>query len=228
VVDAIPRCVVRDEEGLEAALAREVGPLVLVRAARLAVVRTSDDGPPGPPDLARIAAHARVAWQVHQLRPALPMRLGGVPADDATLQRLLADHAEAWHRGLERVAGCDEFGLRWRLPPAEHLPAAGAATSGVAYLRARRAALEREAVELEQARARLAPLLTDLGSLHRAHVAELVATTDGRPELCVALLVPRDGEGPLRDHLAASTEAITCTGPWAPFSFVPDCLAGNV
>jgi len=125
----------------------------------------------------------------------LPAQFGRPFGDESELAAAILARAEALARGLERVRGCVEFGVRAAVPADE--PEAG---SGVAYMRAL----------LAQERA-----MTKI----REPLAELArSATPG------AYLVQKDKVSAFRDAVERLTAehpelTIVCTGPWPPYSF---------
>ena len=125
----------------------------------------------------------------------LPAQFGPPFGDEDDLTTAIRGRAEALARGLDRVRGCVEFGLRVAGP--ERAPAAG---SGAAYMRAL----------LAQERA--------VAKVHEPLAALSRATTPG------AYLIPKENVAAFREaveRLAAEHPQLTivCTGPWPPYSF---------
>jgi hypothetical protein len=160
-----------------------------------------------------VLCHARVVEELTRTADAvLPARFGLVFSDEAGLRRAVDEHAGELRRGLERVRGCVELGLRVLAPePVEEPVAAG----GGEYLRARL----RETTE----RDRLACEVDDaLVGLARHHV--LRSPPSGEVLLTAAYLVPEGSVEQFRRALRKLEWShpqldLICTGPWPPYSF---------
>jgi hypothetical protein len=156
--------------------------------------------------------HAEVVEELSARSAAiLPAQLGRAFRDDAELADAVRAQAPRLARGLERVRGCVEFGLR-AIPSLDDSEVETG--SGVEYMRAR----------LEESRRRdalVAQLHEPLARLSRA-------TTLRRQgdELNAAYLVARDEIAAFQAAVARlerSPEAtVVCTGPWPPYSFAAE------
>lgn len=125
----------------------------------------------------------------------LPAQFGRPFGDERELAATILAKAEALARGLDRVRGCVEFGLRVAGPA--NAPAAG---TGVAYMR--------ELLAQERAVTKIREPLAELSR----------SSTPG------AYLVQRENVSAFRDavaRLAADHPDLTlvCSGPWPPYSF---------
>ena len=172
------------------------------------------------PTEAAVRRHAAVVEAaMHDAPAVLPGRFGHPFADDASMERAVADRAAELHDRLRLVEGCVELGVRAlestpRQPP---LSTAG----GAEYLHARlREANERErrATELHDA----------LRGVARESTHQIPPS--GRVLLSAAYLVPaeeRQGfEERVRElELAQDELAVVCTGPWPPYSFASTVAA---
>src|SRR5207249_9658874 len=97
-------------------------------------------------------------------RAVLPVQFTGF-ADDDELAAAIQPKADALERGLDRVRGCVEFGLR----VAGASENGGAASSGTDYMRAR-LALEQLAAELHEPLAQLSSATTARSISNRAYL----------------------------------------------------------
>jgi Gas vesicle synthesis protein GvpL/GvpF len=154
-------------------------------------------------------AHERAVEALMERGAVLPMRFGTVLADEAALTAALADRREALAAGLSRVRGRVEVGLR--VLPDRPARSAG---SGRAYL------LER----MDEHRA-----ARELHAALAAHARESAVRTPAPPPalLAAAYLVERADAAAFHDRvheLAAGFPGVraVCTGPWPPYSFVPE------
>jgi hypothetical protein len=151
----------------------------------------------------------------------LPMRFGTTLPDEAAVRAALRDRAPEWRAALDRVRGAIELGVRAQIdvessparPPAE--PRGEASGPGTAYLLDR---LGQGRAAAEVARSIHAPL-SELAR-ESAHVIR----NHPRTMLKGAYLVEEGAvQGFEREikRLEASLPdaAITCTGPWPPYSF---------
>ena len=161
-------------------------------------------------------AHEAVVERLMARATVLPLRFGTVLDGDEALAATLAERDDELAAGLERVRGRVELGVRVLGAPQPSRPPG--AQSGRAYLMARRDAhhrAEREAAEVH------APLAAE------AHDARLRAPAPPPAILAAAYLVDRGAVGAFRARVGALAAArsdveIACTGPWPPYSFVPE------
>lgn len=199
------------------------------------------DCPGGTPRPTRNNAwrHEQVAEQLMARHALLPARFGTVLADaDAVAESLARNHG-ALVEGLRRVRGCVELGVRvmWAegaipgaaVPAAPPIDTPGA--SGRAFLAAR---LEQEQRRRERVR-RAAELAGALDESFRAVAAD--GTFRVLPSamfvMTGAYLVPRGSTDEFRRRVeeagAAHPDArLLCTGPWAPYHFVPAVTTSEV
>jgi Gas vesicle synthesis protein GvpL/GvpF len=160
-------------------------------------------------------AHEAVVERLMAAGTVLPLRFGTMLDGEDALAATLAERRDELAAGLERVRGRVELGVRViGAPPAR--PAG--AQSGRAYLMARREAhrrAEREAAAVH------APLAAE------ARDARLRAPAPPPAILAAAYLVDRGAVAAFRARVGAlaaarADVAIACTGPWPPYSFVPE------
>jgi hypothetical protein len=155
------------------------------------------DGPGTEVTQDAVLRHAEVVEGLMSRSDAvLPAQFGRPFGDEEDLAEAIRPKAVELARGLDRVRGCVEFGLRV-VGPTDGAEAA----SGTEYMRAR----------LEQERA-LATIDEPLAELARA-------STSNR-----AYLVPAENVAAFRaavERLQAEHPELTivCTGPWPPYSF---------
>ena len=156
-----------------------------------------------------VLRHAEVVEEL-MIRSAavLPAQLGRAFRDEDELTAAVRAQAPQLERGLERVRGCVEFGLR--AIPSESDVELDAA-SGTDYMRARLEEVQRGdrlVAQLHEPLARLAHEVT-----LRQHGGELSAS----------YLVAR-GDAVAFQQAVARLErspgvTVVCTGPWPPYSF---------
>jgi Gas vesicle synthesis protein GvpL/GvpF len=153
---------------------------------------------------------------VEQLRDrcdtVLPVRFGERFADEGALVAAVEPRRTELLRALDSVRGCVELAVRASLGSGARTTVLRARSDGTSYMRRRLAAYtaERDAVDTVDARlrplARDARLSTRDGALHASYLVER-----GRVEPFKMAAV----------ELAALLPdlRLTCTGPWAPYSF---------
>lgn len=154
----------------------------------------------------RLVAHAAV----------LPLRFGTMLRGVEELTAFLREHRDDLAEGLERVRGRVELGVRVLGEPPRQRPHGEG--SGREYLLARREAHHRAEQTAGEVHEPLAAV---------AHEARL--RTPGAPPtiLAGAYLVDRGAVDTFRARVSALAAArqdvsVLCTGPWPPYSFVPE------
>jgi len=207
-----------------------VGPLALIVSAGETAV-TGDSGfamPAGvgvDEDLARAAVHHdEVVSGLAAVVPALlPIRFGTL-ADHQGLSTLATATVEHCVTLLDRVRGCQEWGLRLMRTGQDPAAEDADASSGAAYLaaisdrhRARREAATVRDDLVAELQTRLAPLATQVAGLSTRRPGQLAN---------LAYLVRRERAPQFHETVrAAQDELRRCgvdavvTGPWAPYSF---------
>ena len=161
-------------------------------------------------------SHEAVVQHLMRRMAVLPLRFGTMLADEESLRAVLADRHDALAEGLERVRGRVELsvrvlGERPREPPRVE-------ASGRAYLMARRDAHHRAERAADEVHEPLAALARD---------ARLRAPAPPPAILAAAYLVDRPKVDAFKARVVALAAArddlsIVGTGPWPPYSFVPD------
>jgi len=143
----------------------------------------------------------------------LPMQFGHAFTDEEDVARAVGSRSSELGRGLARVRGCVEFGLRLLLP-AE--PGDGQTpASGSEYMRVRLAGTrtrEQLADAFHEPLARHARASTRFRDLSPGNV------------LAAAYLVPAGAVDAFRDEVRRleseqGDAVVVCTGPWPPYSF---------
>jgi hypothetical protein len=161
---------------------------------------------------AAVLRHAQVVEELlARSDSVLPAQLGRAFRSEQELDEALRSQASQLERGLDRVRGCVEFGLRAvREASADHPEA----ESGAEYMRLRLEAQrrgERLVAQLHEPLARLARSTT-----RRRHGEELNA----------AYLVAREDVPAFREAVARLEHTrdvtVVCTGPWPPYSFATE------
>lgn len=182
-----------------------------VRGLELIVSRTSQqDSDPVSRD--SVLRHAQVVEELMGVSASvLPAQYGHAFGDDAELAAAVEPKAGDLARGLDRVRGCVELGLRIAAPAAHDPPTA---SSGAGYMRARLAEEKRRARLVEE-------LHEPLARLARASTVSKQRTSGA---LEASYLVRAEDTGRFRDEVlrlenAHSELSVVCTGPWPPYSF---------
>jgi Gas vesicle synthesis protein GvpL/GvpF len=161
-------------------------------------------------------SHEAVVEQLMARGAVLPLRFGTVLDGEPSLRETLAERHEELTRGLENVRGRVELGLRvLGEPPRERPQGPG---SGHAYLMARHQDHRRAQEAARDVHEPLAAM---------AHDARVRTTVPPPAILAAAYLVDRhqiDAFKARAGALAAARDDVStvCTGPWPPYSFVPD------
>ena len=189
--------------------------------------------------------HNEVVYAIHQQRSILPARFGNVHPSAASVRHALAEAHDALLAQLDRIAGCDEWGLRLYgdLPAfrqragAEHPKVRqlrdelASAKSGRAYLLQRKleeelAAVAEVAVDdlVERSLSHLRQHAVEV-HVNRCVRGSLVGRAHGEIEvLRVAVLVPRAQTSEFLAHVQTLLESEPAlrgeySGPWPPYSF---------
>lgn len=210
----------------------EGAPLRMVRAGAVAAIASDLDGRVEPGE-STLWEHEQVVEELMSAGALLPMRFGSTLADEVALEAMLADREEELARGLARVRGAVELGVRaLREPedePGAEIPAPADAEAGAA------AGTEAEAG------AGTTYLLRRLGRSRRSEELadevhaplELLARESQRRVVTVPRIVLTGAylidERRVEEFRAMAEElderiaeaAILCTGPWPPYSFAP-------
>jgi hypothetical protein len=159
-----------------------------------------------------VLRHAEVVEELMTRSAAvLPAQLGRAFRDEAELAAAVRAQAPQLERGLERVRGCVEFGLR--VVPSESDVELDAA-SGTDYMRARLEEVRRG----DQLVARLHEPL--------ARLSQEVTLRQHGGEVTAAYLVARDDAAAFQRAVARLEHSpevtVVCTGPWPPYSFAAE------
>jgi len=206
-LDSLPPLAGVDDAPLER---RRVGGLELV-VSRLSGRASSEI----PRDA--VLRHAEVVEQLmSRSRAVLPAQFGPDFGDDDELAAAVRTRSRELERGLSRVRGCVEFGLR-ALGEPERAEAGPAASSGAEYMRDRLA-------EAQRRDRLLAEVHEPLARLSRATAVSAGASGS---RFTGAYLVPAENVASFREAVlrVESTHpelTIVCTGPWPPYSFAGD------
>jgi|SRR5690348_15417268 len=200
---------------------------------------------------AMVHHHNDVVSAIHAQRAILPAKFGCVYASEEDVLSALAGERDALLALLERLEGCDEWGVHVYADPAligERLAAAdprvrrlreelAASSAGKAYLLKRRLA----DCEAEVARASLDLIAREVHEALARHALDDRATIPPRRSLApdvdvevlrAAYLVRREASATFFEELDAigAREGVRCeqSGPWPPYSFaVPASEAGE-
>ena len=183
-----------------------------------------------PPATADLLEYERVIRSRHAEADVVPMRFGGVLADEGAVRAHLDAQRTAYQQALTRVAGCVELGVRALLspppPPTSTEPTTESRSrSGADYLKARQRRYSAENRLREQGAEWERSLLSKVAPLCREHRLELSPPRPGEPVLCsLYFLVPRDGVSGFREAASLAMDGgpvkSTLSGPWPPFNFV--------
>jgi hypothetical protein len=176
-------------------------------------------------------AHHVVVDALSRVGPVVPARLATVYLDPDRVAELLTDRREEFADGLDRVAGRAEWGVK-AYAVESVVESAGAAESGVAYLRKRRAQLTAQSEGLENATREASAVHASLA--HFAAGARRHAPQDRRLSgaetamvLNGAYLVDQDRVTEFTELVSALSKChaavrVELTGPWPPYSFIAE------
>lgn len=199
--------------------------LAFVEAAGLACAVSVATGGIAPTP-ARVLDHQRVIEALMEQGAVLPFRFGSAVEDAAACRRLLAARAGELRAALDRLRDCVEYAVRLSGldAAAGPAPATRAEGPGAAHMRA----LARRAGHWPVSTERF--LDASLG----AHVSgrTLWPRTPERAELRASFLVRRPQSDLFLADIGALQRArpdlaLTCTGPWPPYSFTGDVARGE-
>jgi Gas vesicle synthesis protein GvpL/GvpF len=161
-------------------------------------------------------SHEAVVEQLTARGAVLPLRFGTMLDGEQALRETLAERHEELALGLENVRGRVELGVRVLGDPPRERPRGQG--SGRAYLMARHEAHHRARQAAREIHEPLAAI---------AHDSRLRTTVPPPAILAAAYLVDRDQLEAFKARagvLAAARDDVStvCTGPWPPYSFVPE------
>jgi hypothetical protein len=165
------------------------------------------------PGLANVRAHDRVVRRLTRVASAaLPVRFGSLAPTREALRASLRPRARALRRALARVANREQMTLRVRVAPAPRQRADGPGTRHLRRLAARD----------PRASAHVRRLLEGLRPLVRAEEVEPAPDDGGAGR--IHHLVDRGSSARYRAQVRRAARAlpdlvVSCTGPWAPYSF---------
>lgn len=193
-------------------------PLVVARSSEVAGLYTAHERLECRPQPDALWRHEQVIEAAMEAGPALPARFGTTFEDEAALRAALEHDAPRLAEQLERLQGCVELAVRVAVPGSP----APASANGRAYVEAKLARLRRHEAIAEQT---LAPL---------SELAMRARTDEGRAgteEICASYLVGRDWVERFAQQVSVLAAqhpdlALSCTGPWPPYSFVELEVAG--
>jgi hypothetical protein len=172
--------------------------------------------PDGDPSVEALWAHEEVIEALMHDRAVLPMRFGTCLPDEAAAHALLDDRGREFQRMLDDVRGRVELGVRVAGTPAA--AAAGQLSTGAEYM-AQRLGARRAAEQVAQA------VHTPLARIAERSTAQ--QPRGGRDLMTASYLLPDDRIGHFTRRIkelqrAHPDLALTCTGPWPPYSFVEE------
>lgn len=185
-------------------------PLCLIEAGSIAGLCSCHERSSFDPEPAALWRHDSVVEAAMSRGAVLPARFGTTFAETGGLVAALENDADRFCPALEEVRGCVELAVRVSLPDSAGAPP----RSGREYVdgeltrrRERRAVADRTLLPLE------------------AHAVRARTGDPQRGDLTASYLVRADAvdtfAARVRDLARSHTElAVSCTGPWPPYSFV--------
>jgi hypothetical protein len=193
----------------------EAGPFAIVSEHEDLRLEASEDD---------LWTHESVVEKAMETGAVLPMRFGSSLADEKAVLAVLRERRSAFDRGLDRVRGAVELGVRAAIE-AENGVEAGRQASiaepaptvgpGTAYMMGR-LGRKRDAEQLAaQIHEPLAPL---------ARASTLRLSTEGGLRLNAAYLIDRVQVESFQERVErlereVDGARVVCTGPWPPYSF---------
>lgn len=190
-------------------------PLHALDRVEVAGVYSEHDRLDTRPEPSLLWRHEQVVERLMDGGPALPARFGTVFTDAGGLAAALDASGEELRRRLDRVRGCVELAVRVGLPG---IGGQAGASDGRSYLHER---LARRREQEAAAKRTLEPLVTV------ASAARLRPSAPSEDALAASYLVSSEGlEGFTQELLRIQNEnpelSLSCTGPWAPYSFATE------
>lgn len=198
-----------DADGIDG-MGLDEQPLIAIEDDGVALVASRHAGPPVPT--------AETLWRYEEIverlmarQAILPARFGSVLEDEDEARSALRTRRDDLRRGLDRVRGAVELGIRATWSEA---PAPSAAHSGTEYMLGR--------LDVHRRAQRAADLVAPLGALARDSKVKVLPRQS--VPLLAAYLVDRDRT---EEFVARAGELgadyddgqLVCTGPWPPYSF---------
>jgi gas vesicle protein GvpL/GvpF len=195
-----------DCQGLDGA------PVGVVEVGRLAGLYSRHERGRFDPAPAALWSHDRMVEAAMRNGAVLPARFGTTFGDVEALGAVLAAEHDRLSGQLEDVRGCVELAVRVSLPPSS-IPRP---RNGREYVSAR---LTRDRASRAAAERTLVPLQAHALRSHRP------SQTSERGELTASYLVRAEAVEGFADQVKVLAQrhselAVSCTGPWPPYSFV--------
>ena len=196
-------------------------PLMLLPCGPLAVLASplADRSALRQPDVDTVLAYKETIDAAYEARPLVPLRFGTWAQSPDGARTLITERAAACEKQLDKLAGRVEMGLRVTLeqPVAGSAAEATDASSGTAYLQARKEQREQTQAPLRRAckhyRDALDALVVDT-AVHEPGTDDPVAS--------LAFLVPRPNIEAVEEQaekMVPDAVNVQVIGPWAPFTF---------
>lgn len=189
-------------------------PLEALEQGALAGVYTTHEQLELAPEPSLLWRHDEVIEQLMQTSGVLPLRFGTMLEDVEQLRDILVREQPRFTRLLDRVRGCVELAVRVGLPPA----AETSVRNGAEYMEGKLAAQQ----EREGAALRVLAPLREL-----ANATSPRKSRSDRISVSESYLVARDSVEPFVARVKRLQDgndglAVSCTGPWGPYSFVDE------
>lgn len=184
---------------------------------------------------ARAAEHEAVVEHAATLGTVVPMKLFTLFASDERAVAHVTKIKKSLGRVVERIAGCEEWGLRILLDETRAAKAAAIAARSVKVASGKDFLLRKKALDTERREhgargaAEVEALYDRLAGFVRDHAKRAAPNRElaGRVILDAVFLVPRAAVDRLKETVAGSAEAlvaegfdISLTGPWPAYSFI--------
>ncbi|HET9731694.1 MAG TPA: GvpL/GvpF family gas vesicle protein [Acidimicrobiales bacterium] len=184
------------------------------------------------PDAPTLWIHESVVEAAMASGPVLPCRFGSTMGDEAEMIDMVERHSERIGRGLRHVEGRLELAVR----ATRRVGSGGKGTDAPAHAGSGRSYLYgrlRQQRELDERRGRIEPVARTLDGALRpiASDARVDVVPEPVPAVTAAYLVD-DHDVDVFIHRTQDLARLlpevdmVCTGPWPPYSFVPDLSPG--
>lgn len=183
----------------------------MLRSDQLAAIYSAHEALDPSPAPQMLWRHDEVVEAAMRCGATLPVRFGTTLADTDDLAEVLSREGTALRRALEAVRGCVELAVRVRLPnPSDPVP-----QDGREYVHSRLSRRRQRAAVVDQTLAPLAQI-----AMRARHQPNSLKSE----ELTASYLIREQDVARFADEVRVLQQrnpelSLSCTGPWAPYSF---------
>ena len=171
--------------------------------------------------------HQHAVGEIAKRVDILPARFGTVFLKDTNLEAHVTERKRELEAGLKKIAGSEEWGVKVFAEKRAEAASSVAVASGADYLKRKAAQLHKQqrravAPEIRELQSALEKLASDSAAVGK------VSGAQANLEWQASYLLPRgkrrEFEKVLQRFAAKMKGAhrVECTGPWPPYSFVPE------